>query len=119
MAQNLKPQLQVGDGAMGGGGQGRGKCGQVDLFNNMFAQKPMQLKDWKCNGCGLDVHKGEYVKKDNHQQVHYEMAPVMKSLKRKLDKVGNNAEERERVLKEFGKEMGSLILTRGGGRGSA
>ena len=50
-AQNLKPQIQVGDGAMRGGGRGRGRGvglghGQVDLFNSMFAQKPMQLTDW-------------------------------------------------------------------------
>ena len=29
-----------------------------------------------------------------------------------MDKTVNNAEERERILKEFGKEMGCLILTR-------
>ena len=49
-AQNLKPQFQNGDGAMRGGGRGRGRGvrpghGQVDLFNSMFAQKPMQLTD--------------------------------------------------------------------------
>ena len=79
----------------------------------------MQLKDGKYNGCGLDAHKGECVKKANQQRVHDEMAPAMQSLKRKLDKDDNNAEERERILKEYGKEMGRLILTRGGGRGSA
>ena len=56
VAQNLKPQIQVRDGVMGGGVQGRGRRGQVDLFNIMFAQKPMQLKDGKCTGFGLDAH---------------------------------------------------------------
>ena len=82
----------------------------------MFAQKPMQLKDGKCNSCGLDAHKGECVKKANQQRVHDEMAPAMQSLNRKLDKAGSNAEERERILKEFGKEMGRLVLTQGRGR---
>ena len=50
---------------------------------------------------------------------HDEMAPAMQSLNRKLDKAGNNAEERERILKEFGKEMGRLVLTHGKGRGGA
>ena len=47
------------------------------------------------------------------------MAPAMQSLNRKLDKAGNNAEERERILKELGKEMGRLVLTHGKGRGGA
>ena len=41
------------------------------------------------------------------------------SLHRKLEKAGNNAEEREKILKEFGNEMGRLVLTQGRGRGGA
>ena len=39
-----------------------------------------QLKDGKCNACGLDAHKGECVKKANQQRARDEMAPAMQSL---------------------------------------
>ena len=48
-----------------------------------------------------------------------EMAPAMQSLNRKLEKACNNAEEREKILKEFGNERGRLVLTQGRGRGGA
>ena len=124
-AQNLKPQIQDGDGAIRAGGRGHGRGvgprrGQVDLFNSMFAQKPMQLKDGKCDGCGLDAHKGDCVKKANQQRARDEMAPAMQSLARKLEKADNNAEERNKILKKFGnKNEGRLVLTRGRGRGGA
>ena len=79
----------------------------------------MQLKDGKCDGCGLDAHKGDCVKKANQQRARDEMAPAMQSLTRKLEKAGNKAEERDKILKEFGNEMGRLALTRGRGRGGA
>ena len=44
---------------------------------------------------------------------------TLQSLTRKLEKAGNNAEEREKILKEFENEMGRLVLTRGRGRGGA
>ncbi len=34
----------------------------------MFDEKPRQLKDEKCDGCGLDPHTGDCVKETNQQQ---------------------------------------------------
>jgi hypothetical protein len=48
-----------GDGATKGGGR--------DFFNTLIAQKPTKVEDGKCDGCGLDAHKGECVKKANAQ----------------------------------------------------
>ena len=44
---------------------------------------------------------------------------VLSVVKACLVKAGNNTEEREKILKEFVKEMGRLVLTRGRGRGGA
>ena len=38
----------------------------------------------------------------------------MESLTRKLEKTDNNEEELNKILKEFGNEMGRLTLTEGG-----
>ena len=73
----------------------------------MFAEKPKQLKDGKCDGHSVRTRysHGECVKQSNQQPVRDEMAPAMLILARKLDKAGNRVEERNRVLVEFGKNM--------------
>ena len=87
--RNRRVMTKAGDlCAMREGGRGRGQGvgigrGQVDLVNSMFAQKPMQLKDGKCDRCRLDAHKGDCVKKANQQQARDEMAPAMQSLSAK------------------------------------
>ena len=100
-------------------GDGPAKGGGRDYFNTMFAQKPTKLEDDKCDGCGLDAHQGECVKKANAQRVRDERAPAMQSVNRRLDKAGINAEEREQILKDIGREMGRMAVMRGRGRGGA
>jgi hypothetical protein len=100
-------------------GDGSAKGGGRDYFNTMFAQKPTKLEDGKCDGCGLDAHQGECVKKANAQRVRDERAPAMQSVNRRLDKAGINAEEREQILKDIGREMGRMAVMRGRGRGGA
>ncbi len=123
-AQPPGPQIRNIDGAGRGGGRGRSQRrgesrGKVDHFNRvMFAEKPKQLKDGKCAGCGLDAHTGDCVKQANQQRRREEMAPRLQILARMLDKAPNK-EERERLLWEYGKEQGRLALGRGRGRGNA
>ena len=90
VAQPPKPQVRDSDGTGRVGGRGRGRGagfdhGKVDHFSRvMFSEKPKQLKDGKCDGCGLDAHTGDCVKQANQQRMREEMAPAMQILARKL-----------------------------------
>ncbi|MEI7747121.1 MAG: hypothetical protein WCJ28_06250, partial [Actinomycetota bacterium] len=83
----------------------------------MFAERPKQAKDGKCDGCGLDVHPGDCVKAANRQRKAEELAPQVQALLGKMDKA--TGEERVRLLSEFGYQQGQLALGRGNGRGGA
>jgi hypothetical protein len=87
----------------------------------MFAEKPKQLKDEKCDGCGLDPHTGDCVKQANQQRTERrreEMGPRLQILNRQLEKT-TDKEERVRLLQAFGEEQGRLALGSGRGRGNA
>ena len=80
----------------------------------MFAEKPKQLKDAKCDGCGLHPHTGDCVKQTNQQRRREEMGPRRQILNRQLVKT-TDKEEIVRLLQAFGEEQGQLAL--GSGRG--
>ncbi len=82
---------------------------RLDHFNHnhvMFAEKPKQLKDEKCDGCGLDPHTGDCVKEANQQRRREEMGQRLQILhgnwrrlirKKESDCYGNS--EKNRVVR--------------------
>ncbi len=84
----------------------------------MFAKKPKQLKDAKCDGCGLDPHTGDCVQQTNQQRRREEMGPRRQILNRHLVKT-TDKEEIVRLLQAFGEEQGRLALGSGRDRGNA
>jgi len=125
----MRPQIRQDDGGGGrgdgvggrGGGRGRRKDSDgLDHFSHkrvMFAERPKQAKDAKCDGCGLDAHSGDCVKVANRQRKAEEMAPQVQALLGKLDQATGG--EKVRLLSEFGFQQGQLALGRGNGRGGA
>jgi hypothetical protein len=125
----MRPQIRHDDGVGGrgdgvggrGGGRGRRKDSDgLDHFSHkrvMFAERPKQTKDGKCDGCGLDAHSGDCVKVANRQRKAEEMAPQVQALLGKLDQATGG--EKVRLLSEFGFQQGQLALGRGNGRGGA
>jgi hypothetical protein len=116
----MRPQIRNDDGVGGrGGGRGRRKDSDgLDHFNPrrvMFAERPKQMKDGKCDGCGLDAHSGDCVKVANRQRKSEEMTPHVQALLGKLDQATGG--EKVRLLSEFGYQQGRLALGRGNGRG--
>jgi hypothetical protein len=79
----------------------------------MFAKKPKQLKDEKFDGCGLDPHTGDCVKKFNLQRRREELGPKVQYLYRQLEKT-TNQQQRVQLLHEFGEELGRRSIGNGG-----
>jgi hypothetical protein len=82
--QPPRSQIRNIEGGDRGGGRGRGQWraenhGKKDHFCVMFAEKPKQFKDEKCDGCGLDPHTGDCVKKANLKWWREEMGPRIHS----------------------------------------
>ena len=117
-AQSPRTQIRNIEGAGRGGERGRVQWraenrGKEDHFRVMFAEKPKQLKGEKCDGCGLDPHTGDCVKKANLQRRREEMGPRIQILNLQLERT-TDQQKRVQLLRDYGEEIGRMAIGNGG-----